>query len=118
MVTVEHTRGICMINVKMLMAAMVLGATLASPAVTQAATLRDHIQAVSSQLDDIGQSEPPRSTKRSYDIYQSGQYVGSILIQISACSCSANTTAARGSTAPRRLPKSPGPAPGAFSSAR
>jgi hypothetical protein len=66
-----------MINVKMLMAATVLGATLASPAVTQAATLRDHVQAVSAQLDDISSGEPPRSTKRSYDIYQSGQYVGS-----------------------------------------
>jgi hypothetical protein len=66
-----------MINMKTLMAATVLGATLVSPAVTQAATLRDHIQAVSSQLDNIGQGEQPRSTKRSYDIYQSGQYVGS-----------------------------------------
>jgi hypothetical protein len=66
-----------MINIKTLMAATVLCATFASPAVTQAATPRDHIQAVSSQLDDIGQGEQPRSTKRSYDIYQSGQYVGS-----------------------------------------
>ena len=66
-----------MINMKTLMAATVLCATFALPAVTQAATPRDHIQAVSSQLDDIGQGEQPRSTKRSYDIYQSGQYVGS-----------------------------------------
>jgi hypothetical protein len=66
-----------MTNIKTLMAATMLCATFASPALTQAATLRDHIQAVSSQLDDIGQGEPPRSTKRSYDIYQSGQYVGS-----------------------------------------
>jgi hypothetical protein len=64
-----------MINIKTLIAATVLGATFALP--VQAATPRDHVQAVSSQLDDIGQSEPPRSTKRSYDIYQSGQYVGS-----------------------------------------
>jgi hypothetical protein len=66
-----------MTNIKTLMAATMLGATFASPVVTQAATPRDHIQAVSSQLDDIGQGEQPRSTKRSYDIYQSGQYVGS-----------------------------------------
>jgi hypothetical protein len=64
-------------NTKVIAAAAVLGATFASPTVTQAATLRDHVQAVSSQLDDIGSGEPPRSTKRSYDIYQSGQYVGS-----------------------------------------
>jgi hypothetical protein len=64
-----------MINIKTLIAATVLGATFASSA--QAATPRDHIQAVSSQLDDVDQGEPPRSTKRSYDIYQSGQYVGS-----------------------------------------
>jgi hypothetical protein len=66
-----------MINVKTLTTATVLCATFAWPAVTKAATPRDHIQAVSSQLDDIGQGEQPRSTKRSYDIYQSGQYVGS-----------------------------------------
>jgi hypothetical protein len=66
-----------MINIKTLMAATMLCATFASPTVTQAATPRDHIQAVSSQLDDIGQGEQPRSTKRSYDIYQGGQYVGS-----------------------------------------
>jgi hypothetical protein len=72
----EH-EGHCMTNIKTLTAATVLGATLASPAVTQAAAPRAHVQVVSSQLDDIGQGEQPRSTKRSYDIYQSGQYVGS-----------------------------------------
>jgi hypothetical protein len=64
-------------TIKTLTAATVLGAMFASTALTQAATPRDHIQAASSQLDDIGPGEPPRSTKRSYDIYQSGQYVGS-----------------------------------------
>ncbi len=66
-----------MIKAKTLVAVMVLGATIALPAVTRAATPRDHIQAFSSQLDEIGQGGQPRSTKRSYDIYQSGQYVGS-----------------------------------------
>lgn len=66
-----------MINIKTLMTAMVLCATFASPGLTQAAMPRDRIEALSSQLDEIGQGGQPRSTKRSYAIYQSGQYVGS-----------------------------------------
>jgi hypothetical protein len=66
-----------MVNIKTLMAATMFCVTFASPVVTHAAMPRDHIETLSSQLDDIGQAEQRRATKRSYDIYQSGQYVGS-----------------------------------------
>jgi hypothetical protein len=63
-------------NAKTLIAAAVLATALASPAMAQIAT-RNHLQAFSSQPDESGQIGEPRAIKRSYDIYLSGQYVGS-----------------------------------------
>ncbi len=64
-------------NAKTLIAAAALATALASPAVAQTAAQRHHLQAFSSQPDESGQIGEPRATKRSYDIYLSGQYVGS-----------------------------------------
>ena len=61
---------------KMLVATAVLAAAIASPALAQTATPRPQTNA--SQFDQFnGQAGPTRSTNRSYDVYQNGQYVGS-----------------------------------------
>ena len=61
---------------KMLVATAVLATAIATPALAQTATPRP--QTNPSQLDQYnGQMGPTRSTNRSYDVYQNGQYVGS-----------------------------------------
>ena len=61
---------------KMLVATAVLATAIATPALAQTASPRP--QTNPSQLDQYnGQMGPARSTNRSYDVYQNGQYVGS-----------------------------------------
>ncbi len=61
---------------KMLVATAVLATAIASPALAQTAAPRT--QTNPSQFDQSsGQNGPQRSTNRSYDVYQNGQYVGS-----------------------------------------
>ena len=60
-------------NTKMLVAMAVIAAAIASPALAQAGTP----QSQPSQYDEGGPTGQPRFTKRSYDLYRNGQYVGS-----------------------------------------
>ena len=64
-------------NTKMLVAMAVIAAAIASPALAQAGTPQSQLQAGPSQDDEGGPTGQPRFTKRSYDLYRNGQYVGS-----------------------------------------
>jgi hypothetical protein len=64
-------------NTKILVAMAMLGAAIVSPAFAQSATLQHQLLAFSSPFDDGGPTGQMRYTKRSYDLYRNGQYVGS-----------------------------------------
>ena len=63
-------------NTKIFVATAVLAAAIASPALAQPA-VHHQLQAFSSPFDDGGPTGQLRYTKRSYDLYRNGQYVGS-----------------------------------------
>ena len=63
-------------NTKSLIAAAVLACAIASPTLAQSAPRAD-IHAFPSQGDESGDIRAPHSTKRSYDLYFNGGYVGS-----------------------------------------
>jgi hypothetical protein len=63
-------------NTKILVAAAVLASAIASATLAQSAPRTD-IHGFPSQLDEGGDIRAPHSTKRSYDLYYNGHYVGS-----------------------------------------
>jgi len=64
-------------NTRILVATAVLAAAIASPALAQAGTSQSQLQAMPLPYDEGGPTGQLRFTKRSYDLYRNGQYVGS-----------------------------------------
>jgi len=62
---------------KMLIATAAFATALASPALAQTATPRNQVQAVPAPFEQSGPIGRAHSLRRSYDVYQNGQYVGS-----------------------------------------
>jgi hypothetical protein len=64
-------------NTKTLVATMMLGAATVSPALAQAGTPHSQLLTFTTQHGDGGPTDQLRYTKRSYDLYRNGHYVGS-----------------------------------------
>jgi hypothetical protein len=65
-----------MMNTKILVATAALAAAIASSTLAQGAPPIDRFGSPS-QFDNRDPVGEPRATKRSYDVYHNGQYVGS-----------------------------------------